>query len=181
MNRDLPVDRSGSANLPVPIRATPTGDALPLRTERRHHERRTSGGVDSAALVVAHPESTVQAGELQIFTVQVSINRQGLFVRTSMPQMLCDVAPDDPSKTSKKKAPAANANWVSVDETCLKLRVGKSKLYDLMQDGEISYVRPGRERLIAEAEIETYLARLANKKAAFSTRSRAKRNKNYSK
>lgn len=48
---------------------------------------------------------------------------------------------------------------VTVVEAANYLRLGRSKLYQLMEEGEIPYYRVGGRRRIAWSDLEAYLAR----------------------
>jgi excisionase family DNA binding protein len=48
----------------------------------------------------------------------------------------------------------------STDETCAKLSIGRTALFDLLRRNEITSVKIGRRRLIPAASLDAYLARL---------------------
>lgn len=50
---------------------------------------------------------------------------------------------------------------LTVDETCERLRIGKSTLYDLIREGKIKTVKIKRRRLISMDAISKFIRREA--------------------
>ena len=48
----------------------------------------------------------------------------------------------------------------AVPETCQRLSIGRSTLYELIADGQITAVKIGRRTLIPHEELERYVASL---------------------
>ena len=48
----------------------------------------------------------------------------------------------------------------AVPETCQRLSIGRSTLYELIADGQIKAVKIGRRTLIPNEELERYVASL---------------------
>jgi len=49
-----------------------------------------------------------------------------------------------------------------LDAACDRLGIGRSKLYELMESGEIRSVKIGRNRLVPESAIVEFIERLEN-------------------
>ena len=54
----------------------------------------------------------------------------------------------------------------SIKETGVELRVGRTKVYELINDGDLETVKIGRRHLIVHASIGRLIVRLAQQKAA---------------
>ncbi|MCB8910206.1 helix-turn-helix domain-containing protein [Rhodococcus rhodochrous] len=60
---------------------------------------------------------------------------------------------------------ATTAKLHRLDAACDRLGIGRSKLYELMDAGEIRSVKIGRNRLIPESAIVEFIERLENSAA----------------
>jgi excisionase family DNA binding protein len=54
----------------------------------------------------------------------------------------------------------------AVPETCQRLSIGRSTLYELIADGQIKAVKIGRRTLIPHEELERYVASLPSRTGA---------------
>ncbi|UGQ58976.1 helix-turn-helix domain-containing protein [Rhodococcus pyridinivorans] len=59
-----------------------------------------------------------------------------------------------------EELPAAVARLHRIDAACGRLGIGRSKLYELMDAGEIRSVKIGRNRLVPESAITEFIQRL---------------------
>jgi excisionase family DNA binding protein len=48
---------------------------------------------------------------------------------------------------------------LTIPEACEYLRLGRSKVFDLLKRGEIKYLRQGPRRFVRESFLEDYLSR----------------------
>ena len=55
---------------------------------------------------------------------------------------------------------------VDIPEACRLTGLGRSKIYDLLGNGEIVSVKVGKRRLILTADLRAWLQRLANAQRA---------------
>lgn len=54
----------------------------------------------------------------------------------------------------------------TVAEACARLRVGRTKLYELVAQNEIQSIHVGRRVLVTEAALQAYVDRLCSESAA---------------
>ena len=50
-----------------------------------------------------------------------------------------------------------NEFTISIAEACSRLSIGRSKLYDMMDKGELASIKLGRRRLIRSADLEVLI------------------------
>lgn len=68
--------------------------------------------------------------------------------------------------TKQKQTAAVEPLLYSIDQTCVRLNLGRSKLYAEMQTGELDYVMIGDRRLTTDQQQRAYIARKQHRNAA---------------
>jgi excisionase family DNA binding protein len=151
-----------------------SGTPIP-QVDRRRHDRRNAGGLSGGAPLVSACRETAEHPELQILTVRLSLSKDGIFVHTSIPESISPTPPVKALAASKKETSLIDCRYLTVAEVCSILHVRKSKLYQLMRDGEIAFQRPGRERLIPESAVANYLSRRGRRESKVGRKGHARK------
>jgi excisionase family DNA binding protein len=76
------------------------------------------------------------------------------------PGELCSRRPRDPSACWICGDEKMNCSAIPVSEACVRLGISRSKLYELLNEGEVPSVKIGRRRLIRVADLNQWLSSL---------------------
>lgn len=62
--------------------------------------------------------------------------------------------------TTSKSIQAAPSACFNIDEAAQQLRIGRTKVYDLIKDGRLASIKIGRRRVVPAAAIHALVERL---------------------